>query len=94
MKKNRKLIRVTSLIKFDKDTARWFCLWDGKVIKKYNGQRVNKSIILPMKRYLDENFYPERVKSIFEMYDARAFLYSDLISQSLFTAELKQIKRQ
>lgn len=94
MKKNRKLIRVTSLIKFDKDPTRWFCLWDGKVIKKYNGQRVNKSIILPMKRYLDENFYPERVKNIFEMYDARAFLYSDLISQSLFTAELKQIKRQ
>lgn len=94
MKKNRKLIRVTSLIKFDKDPERWFCLWDGKVIKKYNGQRVNKNIILSMKRYLDENFYPERVKSIFEMYDARAFLYSDLISQSLFTAELKQIKRQ
>lgn len=94
MKKNRKLIKVTSLIKFDKDPSHWFCLWDGKVIKKYNGQRVNKSVILSMKRYLDENFYPERVKNVFEMYDARAFLYSDLISQATFTAELKLIKRQ
>ena len=94
MKKNRKLLRVTTLIKFDKDPSRWFCLWDGKVIKKYNGQRVSKGAILSMKRYLDENFYPERVKSIFEMYDARAFLYSDLISQATFTSELKLIKRQ
>jgi hypothetical protein len=94
MKKNRKLIKVSALIKFDKDPAHWYCLWDGKIIKKYNGQRVHKSLVLSMKRYLDENFYPERVKNIFEMYDARAFLYSDLISQATFTSELKLIKRQ
>lgn len=94
MKKNRKLIRVTWIIKFDKDPSRWFCLWDGKVIKKYNGQRVSKDKILSMKRYLDSNFHPDLVKNIFDMYDARAFLYSDLISQATFTAELKLIKRQ
>jgi hypothetical protein len=94
MKKNRKLVRVTSLIKFDKDPSHWYCLWDGKIIKKYNGQRVNKSLVLSMKRYLDENFYEQRVKAIFEMYDARAFLYSDLISQATFTSELKLIKKQ
>ena len=94
MKKNRRLVRVDFLIKFDKDPSRWFCLWDGKIIKKYNGQRVHKSKILSMKRYLDENFYPELVKNIFERYDARDFMYSDLISQATFTSELKLIKRQ
>lgn len=94
MNKNRVLKKVSLLIKFDKDPKRWFCLWDGNIIKKYNGQRVSKGKILSMKRYLDNFYNPELVKQIFERYDARAFMYSDLISQATFTAELKLIKRQ
>ena len=94
MKKNRKLRKVSFLIKFDKDPSHWFCLWDSNIIKRYNGQRVGKDRVLSMKRYLDEFFNPKMVEQIFDMYDSRSFMYSDLISQAMFAAELKQIKRQ
>ena len=47
-----------------------------------------------MKRYLDNTFNAEVVKQIFEMFDARAFLFADLISQATFAAQLKLLKKQ
>lgn len=92
--KNQSLIKVTNIIKFDKDPKRWFTLWDGKIIRKYNGQKYNKNVIISMKRYLDSNYNQELVKNIFQRYDARDFLYADLISQATFAQELKLIKKQ
>ena len=34
------------------------------------------------------------VKSILEMYDARAFMYADIISQASFGAKMKQLKQK
>lgn len=92
MPKDKHLVRVTNLIKFSKEPRDWFCIYDGKVIRKYNNETVNKNIVLAMKRYLDTNFYEDIVKSVIERYDARAFLYADLISQATFSAQLKLIK--
>ena len=39
-------------------------------------------------------FNAEIVKQIFEMFDARAFLFADLISQATFAAQLKLLKKQ
>ena len=90
MPKNQRLRHVDYIIKFSKDPKSWFCLWDGKIIKKYNGQTCIK--VIAMKRYLDTMFNEELVRSIIDRYDARSFLYSDLISQATFAAELKIIK--
>lgn len=91
--KNIKLCRVTSLIKFDKfNKKKWFCVYDGKYIRQYRGETVRKDLVIPMKRYLDELFNPDLVTMVFEVYDARGFGYADLMSMSLFTAQLKLIK--
>lgn len=92
--KNLKLIKPTAIIKFGKDKLHWFTLWDGKYIKRYNGQQVKKNKIISMRRYLDEFYNQDLVKNIFDRYDARDFMYSDLISQSTFAAELKLLKKQ
>lgn len=94
MPKGRQLIRVTALLKFSKDPKDWFCVYDGLYVRRYRKETVNKSLIFGMKRYLDSNFNADVVKQVFEMYDARAYLYADLISQATFAAQLKLLKKQ
>ena len=94
MNKGRQLIRVTTLLKFSKDPKDWFCIYDGRYIRRYRGETVNKNLIVGMKRHLDNFFDPDIVKDVFEMYDARAYIYADLISQATFAAQLKLLKKQ
>lgn len=85
--------RVTELIKFDKyDMDKWFCLYDGKYLRKYRGESVAKNVVRPMRRYLDEMFDQDYVNSVIERYDLRFFHYTDIMSQALFTAQMKLIK--
>lgn len=94
MPKNRKLRKVTQLLMFTKSPADWFCIYDGRYIRKYRNECVNKSLKLGMVRHLNETFYPEAVKEIFEMYDVRGFYYADLISQASFGAKMKELKNK
>ena len=89
--KSQRLVKPTAIIKFSKDPQHWFTLWDGNIIRKYNKQTCNN--VIAMKRYLDAMFDQDLAKSVIERYDARAFMYADLISQATFAAELKQIKK-
>lgn len=92
--KNQPLHKVTGIIKFSKDPKKWYTIWDGNIISKYSGQTVKNGMYISMKRYLDTTFNEELVKNIFDMYDARAFLFTDLITQATFASELKVIKKQ
>lgn len=93
MPKNRRLVKATAIIKFHKnDTDKWFTIWDDNIIRRYNGQTCSRTIA--MSRYIDEVFNQDVVNSIFERYDARAFKYSDLISQATFAAQLKILKKK
>ena len=92
-KKEVKLKQVTSIIKFSKDSRDWFTVWDGKIIKRYSGQPYRKSQVIAMRRYLDHIYDPGLAASVVERYDCRSFLYNDLISQKVFAARLKEIKK-
>ena len=92
--KKTRLIRVTALIKFDKNPQNWFCLYDSKYIRKYKGETVKKSKIIPMKRYLDELYDPDVVSNVIDRFDCRGFYYADLMSQALFQSQLKLIKNK
>lgn len=91
--KSRRLVKVTALYKFGDRKNQWFCEYDGKFIRKYRGETVNKDIIFPMKRYIDATiFNASVVKEVIERYDCRGFLYADLMSMALFKSFLKEIK--
>lgn len=91
--KKTRLRKVSALIKFHAiDKSKWFCIYDGKYIRQYKNECVNKSLVIPMKRYLDEYFNPELVEMIFTRFDARNFYYADLISMALFQSQLKLLK--
>ena len=90
--KKTRLQKVTAVIKFDKDRRKWFCLYDGKYIRQYRGESFNPRITISMKRYLDDYYNPDLALSVIQRFDVRAFMYADIISQALFTSQLKLIK--
>lgn len=94
MPKGRRLRKVTALIKFSKDPKDWFCEYDGKIIRRYRRECVKRDLIQPMKRYLDEAYSADYVKSVIERFDARSYLFADLISQAVFAAKLKEVKNK
>lgn len=93
MKKNTRLHKVTALYKFDKtNKQKWFCLYDGKIIRQYKGETLNKNLMVPMKRYLDEIYNVDFVNNVFERFDARDFQFANLMSFALFQSQLKLLK--
>ena len=89
--RKKRLNRPLFIIKFSKDKADWFTLWDGGVIAKYNGEKKNG---IAMTRYLDEIYNPDVVLDIFARFDARAFYYKHLIVQKQFAYHLSLIKKK
>lgn len=87
-----KCVKPTAIIKFSKSQNDWFTLWDNKVIARYKGEKINKSIA--MRRYIDEIFNVDTRDMIIEMLDVRAFMYKDLVSQSQFIKRVKEVKAQ
>lgn len=85
-----RLYKPNIIIKFSKSPNDWYTLWDGRIIKRYNGEKVNT---LAMKRYIDDEFYQEQVKNIFDIADARGFMFKDLMAQVQFYQELSLIKK-
>lgn len=84
--------RLTSpeyIIKFGKSKDKWFTVWDGKVIKKYNGECKN---VISMRPYLDEIFVVKVRDEIIQRFDYRGFQYRDLITFKLFQKEIELIK--
>lgn len=92
--KKTRIRRLTNVIKFSKFKAEWFCLYDGKYIRKYRGEGFKKSKVIAMRRYLDEYYDADVAKQVVERFDARGFCYTDIMSQALFQEALRQIKNK
>lgn len=90
--KQTRLHRVTNVIMFSKNPQDWYCVYDSLYIRKYRGEAVNKNIKIAMIRHIDNFFNPDIVKDIFERYDARYYMYADIISQASFSAKMKELK--
>ena len=77
------------IIKFDKDKAHWFVLWDGDIIAPYNGETCTT---LSMKAYLNDYFIPERRDFIIENFNTRRLWFKNLMTQKKFQKELELLK--
>ena len=93
-RKQTRIYKVSNVIKFSKQESDWFCLYDGKYIRRYMHEKFKRHKSIAMKRYLDELFDPNAVKSVIERFDARGFMYCDIMSLALFQSQLKLIKQK
>lgn len=92
--KRTRIRKLTNVIKFSKDKRNWFTVYDGKYIRRYKNECFKKDKSIAMKRYLDDTFNLYSVKNVIERFDARSFMYCDIMSQALFTTQLKLIKQK
>lgn len=86
-------IKPTAIIKFSKDPGRWYTLWDGKIVKKFNKEKLDESCDFAMIPYLSTLFSLERKNTIIQMYDAQALKFNNLITQSYFENELMKVRK-
>lgn len=84
-----RLMRPQYIIKFSKDKDEWFTVWNKNIIAKWNGE---KKPAIAMKRYIDEGFDIDTVNMVFEQFDARAYYFHNMITQTQFQYQLSLIK--
>lgn len=85
----KRLTKPTSIIKFGKDTSRWFTVWDSNVISQYNKEKVH---VISMRPYIDELFNTEMRDNVIKIFDARGFTYKNLVTFKMFQKELELLK--
>lgn len=85
--------RPTAIIKFDKSEKNWFTLWDGKIIKKFNHEKLDLTRDFSMRPYISTYYNNERKQTILEMFDARVLKFNNLITQAYFEDELKKVRK-
>lgn len=91
---NGKLHKPTGMIKFSKDTGDWYTIFDSTVIRRWRGEGVKECNITYMMPYLGGFYSKERRQIVIDMYDAKAWKFDSLISQSYFSERLKLLRKQ
>ena len=84
--------KPTAIIKFQKDCGHWYTVWDGRIIKKWNREKLPESQIFCMRPYLGNYYDRERRMQVIEFYDNKIWKFSNLIIQSYFQDELSTVR--
>ena len=85
----KRLCEPQYVIKYTKDKADWFTVWDDGVICKWNGE---KKRVVAMRPYLDELYDVDRVKRVMTLFDTRCFHFRNLITFKQFQKQLELLK--
>lgn len=85
----QRLVNPTYVVKFTKDKSSWFTIWDGNIVKKYNGE---KKPVIAMRPYLDEVYNQEIVKNMITLFDTRSMLFTNLISFKEYQKHIELLK--
>lgn len=86
----KRCIHPSMIIKFTKDPEDWFTIWDGHVVHRWNKEKLKNTIA--MRPFLDEVYNEDLKNNIIKCFDARAFLYKDLITFKLFQSRLADLR--
>lgn len=78
------------IIKFSKKKDDWFTIWDSRTIKKYNNEQTK--FVIPMRPYLDELFNAKLRDNVIINFNARYYLYHNLITFKQFQKALTILK--
>lgn len=85
----KRLIEPNYVIKFTKYKNEWFTVWDGNIIRKYNGE---KKPVIAMRPYLDEVYNAQSQKNIITLFDTRSLLFTNLITFKEFQKQVELLK--
>lgn len=89
---NQRVHKPIGMIKFGKADGEKYIIWDGNIIKRYKGEGIKVANTTCMRPYIDGYYSTERAQIVIDMYDARAWKFDSLITQSYFADELKLLR--
>lgn len=78
------------IIKFTTDPNTWFTIWNERVICPYNKEHLDN--IIAMRPFVNEVFSPNARDNVILRYDARAFLFKNIITQTKFEKHLASLR--
>ena len=85
----RPLITPAYVIKFTKDKAHWYTVWNNGIIAKFKGE---KKPVIAMRPYLDEVYNKDSAKNVLNLFDTRSFHYRNLITFKQFQQDIELLK--
>ena len=85
----KRLVEPNYVVKFSKDKKAWFTIWDGNVVRKYNGE---KKTVIAMRPYLDEVFNTDIQKNMITLFDTRSMLFTNLITFKEYQKQIELLK--
>ena len=85
----RPLITPVYVIKFTKDKAHWYTVWNNGIIAKFKGE---KKPVIAMRPYLDEVYNKDSAKNVLNLFDTRSFHYRNLITFKQFQQDIELLK--
>ena len=83
------LVTPNYVIKFTKDKADWFTVWNSNIVNRYNGEL---KTVIAMRPYLDELFNVDLQKNIITLFDTRSFHFRNLVTFKQFQQQLELLK--
>lgn len=83
------LITPKCVIKFSKDKAHWYTIWNDNLVAKYNGEQKR---VIAMRPYLDEVFVVDTQKQMITLFDTRSLAFRNLITFKQFQADMEMLK--
>lgn len=86
----QKLVKPTMIIKFDKEPDKWFTLWDGVVINKYNGEKISNEV--NMRPYENGKFIKQLRDNVYTNFLLEYYLFHNLITFKQFQKQLELLK--
>ena len=89
---NRKATTPSCVIKFGKSPSTWYTIWNGSIIKPYNGEKLGT--VIAMNRYLDELYSRDLANSVVERFDFRVFKYTNIATFKKFQKSLRLLQRK
>lgn len=82
------------LIKFTKDSLKWYTMWDNGIIKRYNKECIKRTKTIAMRPYLDELYDINDVNLIFDQFFSRSLRYHSIMDFKCFQNDLSLLKKR
>lgn len=79
------------IVKFSKSPGDWFTVWNDYIVSDYNKENVRT---ISMRRYLDDTYNLDKANAIIEIFDARAFRFTNLACFKRFQKQLRLLKKK
>lgn len=84
-------VKPKYIIYFTKENSHKYIVWDNNLVSRYKGQAIKN--VIAMRPYLGVPFNPEGKQAVFDIFDAKGYMFDSLITLSYFQGDLQLLRK-